>query len=322
MEKVTKTTKVRCMYGTCVNCDEIVNEVGIHNIVEIDAEAGTLERDFVYPPFSYLDTKDNRWLKRRNKWKYRLGNLSDTREETLGNGMLGTINKGTSNFDPVLAELCYKWFCPKGSYIIDPFAGEQTKGGVAAWLGYNYVGIDIRQEQVDLNNKLFSKITNGKAVCLKGDSSIILNYLEVKKFNFLLTSPPYYDLEIYSKGKGDLSAFGSYREFLKLYARIIQAASLLLKDGSFAVYKVGEIRKKSGEYYNFVGDTIKIFLENGFKYYNEFIMLNALGTVPFRVRKSFTATRKCGKLHQNILVFYKGEMADIGKQIKQKEWYV
>ena len=48
----------------------------------------------------------------------------------------------------------------------------------------------------------------------------------------------------------------------------------------------------------------------GFKYYNELILLSAIGTLQLRVSNSMK-TRKIGKAHQNILVFYKGDLAKI-----------
>jgi len=30
---------------------------------------------------------------------------------------------GTSIFDPVLCEIAYRWFCPQGGTVLDPFAG-------------------------------------------------------------------------------------------------------------------------------------------------------------------------------------------------------
>ena len=33
---------------------------------------------------------------------------------------------GTSIFDPVLCEIAYRWFCPQGGTVLDPFAGGIT----------------------------------------------------------------------------------------------------------------------------------------------------------------------------------------------------
>ena len=63
----------------------------------------------------------------------------------------GEIATGTSIFDPVLTELAYRWFSPPGGSILDPFAGGSVRGIVAAKLGRQYVGIDLRVEQVAAN---------------------------------------------------------------------------------------------------------------------------------------------------------------------------
>jgi len=42
---------------------------------------------------------------------------------------------GTSIFDPVLCEIAYRWFCPAGGMVLDPFAGGSVRGIVASRLG-------------------------------------------------------------------------------------------------------------------------------------------------------------------------------------------
>jgi hypothetical protein len=51
------------------------------------------------------------------------------------------------------------------------------------------------------------------------------------------------------------------------------------------------------------------------KYYNEIILLNMLGTVPIRVGKQFNSTRKIGRVHQNVVVFYKGDVDAIRDEL-------
>ena len=58
---------------------------------------------------------------------------------------------GTSIFDPVLCEIAYRWFCPQGGTVLDPFAGGSVRGIVASRLGRRYVGIELRPEQVEAN---------------------------------------------------------------------------------------------------------------------------------------------------------------------------
>jgi len=69
---------------------------------------------------------------------------------------------------------------------------------------------------------------------------------------------------------------------------------------------VGEFRDKQGHYHNFVGDTVQAFQAAGFQYYNEAVLVTAIGSLPIRITKQFEAGRKLGKTHQNVLVFVKG----------------
>ena len=67
------------------------------------------------------------------------------------------------------------------------------------------------------------------------------------------------------------------------------------------------VRGKDGSYIGTIPKTIQIMEEAGYKYYNEIILRNGAGTLPLRAGKSMRATRKIGKLHQNVLVFLKGD---------------
>ena len=47
------------------------------------------------------------------------------------------------------------------------------------------------------------------------------------------------------------------------------------------------------------------------KLYNEAILVTAVGSLPVRAGRQFSAYRKLGKTHQNVLVFYKGNPKEI-----------
>lgn len=108
----------------------------------------------------------------------------------------------------------------------------------------------------------------------------------------------------------DLSNMG-YSDFLTAYREIIGAACKKLKENRFAVFVVGEIRDKQGAYRDFVGDTKAAFMDSGLKFYNEAILINQYGTAPMRARNVFEPARKLVKVHQNVLVFYKGDLKKI-----------
>ena len=271
-----------------------------------------LSKKYIVPPFSVLDTKSKRWQDRKKEWLQLTDNLSETRtgeygEIGGGGGLLSQINEGTSNFDPVLAEIILTWFTKEGSIILDPFGGEQTKGVVAGELNFEYHGVEIREEQVELNNKKTVKYP--LVHYYPGNSNNIKNIVPPKKYDTCFTSPPYYDLEIYSKE--DMSALGSYEEFMQQYKNIFKQCYDLLEENSFLIVKIGEIRdKQNGEYRCFVSDNIDLLTDIGFKYYNEIILLNNVGTAPIRANNNMKS-RKIVKIHQNVLVFYKGDVQKI-----------
>lgn len=130
----------------------------------------TLGERFLIPPFTVLDSRGGVWAERKKAWK-RLGirsevgrgadddntkagltyNISsqppgaykakNAYEEKIGQKISweefaelfpdAMAYSATSIFDPVLCELAYRWFCPQGGAIIDPFAGGSVRGVVA-----------------------------------------------------------------------------------------------------------------------------------------------------------------------------------------------
>lgn len=228
---------------------------------------------------------------------------------------------GTSVLDPVLGEIMVRWFAPGGGSVLDPFAGESTKGIVSEFLGYSYTGIELRQEQVDANERQAAVVgVSPRWIC--GDSARLTELLGKVDdgFDFIFTSPPYYDLEVYSDKDGDGSAKETYAEFLSWYRFIFSQAIKYLKDDRFLVVKVGEIRERDGNggaYRNFVGDNISIFKELGLHYYNDIVLVTSCGSLQIRVGAQFSKSRKIGKCHQNILVFWKGDPRNISKHFSE-----
>jgi DNA modification methylase len=216
-------------------------------------------------------------------------------------------SSGTSIFDPVLCELAYRWFCPPGGVILDPFAGGSVRGIVASKLGRRYVGVDLRAEQVAANEDQAARICDDpEPVWHVGDSRNIDIIASDVAADLVFSCPPYADLEVYSDDPADLSTL-EYSEFRKAYFEIVAKTCSLLKPDRFACFVVGEVRDKRGNYYGFVPDTIAAFREAGLHFYNEAILVTAAGSLPIRAGKQFAATRKLGKTHQQVLVFLKGD---------------
>ena len=214
---------------------------------------------------------------------------------------------GTSIFDPVLCELAYSWFSPQGGTILDPFAGGSVRGIVASKLGRQYIGVELREEQVAANRLQGDDLCSDPLpVWHTGDSRNIDRICADVQADMVFSCPPYADLEVYSDNPDDLSTL-KYEDFKPAYFEIIAKACAQLKDNRFACFVVGDVRDKKGNYYNFVGDTVEAFKAAGLHFYNEAILVTSVGSLPIRAGRQFASGRKLGKTHQNVLVFVKGD---------------
>lgn len=235
--------------------------------------------------------------------------LDETSRKILAAGGQGQESSGTSIFDPVLCELAYRWFSPPGGTVLDPFAGGSVRGIVASKLGRQYVGVELRAEQVEANRAQGSEICGDDEhppawVC--GDSRNIDKHCADVDVDMVFSCPPYADLERYSDDPADLSTM-DYADFRAAYFEIVAKACARLRPDRFACFVVGEVRDNKGAYIDFVGDTVQAFRDAGLAYYNEAILITAVGSLPIRAGKQFSSSRKLGKTHQNVLVFVKGD---------------
>lgn len=213
---------------------------------------------------------------------------------------------GTSIFDPCLCELDYAWFTREGDEILDPFAGGSVRGVVASMMNRSYTGIELRAEQVAANVKQGEEICETQPRWICGDSLNMDELIGDAMFDHVFTCPPYGDLEVYSDDERDISNMGA-DDFDKAYAEIIALAAKHLRDDRFATIVVGNYRDGAGFLRDLSGITIQAAEQAGLRYYNDLILVTPAGSLPIRVGKQFTASRKAGRRHQYVLNFVKGD---------------
>jgi hypothetical protein len=286
-------------------------------------EHKSLVERFIIPPLSVFRAASGYWQDRKKAWL----SLGIQSEKGRDDGMLknlaalekkvrGSTLPSESIFDPVLCEIMYRWFCPPGGQILDPFAGGSVRGIIAGSLDYNYTGIDLRQAQIDANYSQINIVRDRKPIWICGDSRDMDTYLSLDfEADFVFSCPPYADLEVYSEQREDLSNM-DYSEFCAAYEIIIKKACSHLKDDSFAAFVVGEARSKTGHYYGLVPDTVKAFEKAGVRFYNEMILVTQIAAKALTVAEGFVKSRKIGKIHQNILVFVKGDPVKAARKCK------
>jgi DNA modification methylase len=312
-----------------------------HNLHEdtgffgLKPNVGPLKERFTLPPYSVWNTREGVWQNRRRLWlakgiKSEEGRKLNTQQSAAKDEKYskkygkkitagqGCYTQAASIFDPVVCELAYKWWCPPGGVVLDPFAGGSVRGIVASVLGMRYLGCELRGEQVVANREQVNPATRGEFApkWREGDSTVLVP--KAPPCDFFFSCPPYGNLEVYSDGEGDISNM-THAEFLVPYRAIIAAGVGKLKPNRFACFVVANYRSKdkNGKQMNdFVGDTIKAFEDAGAMFYNDIILVNAVGTGAMRANGTFDrGARKMVKGHQNVLVFIKGCPKEAAKHI-------
>ena len=186
-------------------------------------------------------------------------------------------------------------------------------------LGYEYLGIDLRQEQVEANKANCKEVLEdiSKVNYIVGDSKAVLPTLEPSSFDMAFTCPPYYDLEVYSDSPQDISNM-DWQDFQEAYADILGSTVRLLKDDSFFVIVVGDIRDKNGNYRRLPSLAQSIMQANGLSLYNDIVYLTPVGSASIRVSGQFEASRKVCSVHQYFQVYIKGNARIATKKIKEE----
>lgn len=282
---------------------------------EPERAVNNLAADFVVPPFSVFDARQGYWNERKKQWKAMICDKAQARSEAVAYKALqnydytAKFETDVSILDPVLAEIIIRYFMPnkaKGGNVVDCFAGDTVFGFVAAQLGNNFTGIELRQEQADFNQSRVDEYgLAAKYIC--DDGRNVLQHVGEGTQDLLVSCPPYFDLEVYSDLENDASNQATFEEFYAILDEAFTAAAKTLKNDRFAAIVVGDIRNnKTGFYYDFIGSVIRTFEKAGMQLYNSAVLVTPVGTAAIRARQSMRG-RKLVKTHQNILVFYKGD---------------
>lgn len=252
-------------------------------------------------PVSVWEPTKEDW-RMSTEWKGIIGDTGQTRELVGKDMALPGSKYTTSIFNPVLAMKILSAYCPQNAYIYDAFGGGGTRGYVASAMGHRYLGVEIREDEVQRIREQQNTVQNAFELVV-GDSTKY-NIAE-EAFDFSYSCPPYYDLEVYSKDPSDLSSWATYEQFLEGITASLAVTYKGLKPGAMCVWVVGNFRnEKTGELRHFNGDTVRAARSVGFTMWDEIIWK---GASPSAVQRAgqFEANRKIVRMHESVLVFKK-----------------
>jgi len=159
-----------------------------------------------------------------------------------------------------------KLFSKPGDVVLDPFNGIGSTLKACAIEGRSGVGIELNPKYVKLTKERLKKEVESsscKQRVIQGDSRVVLDELEQESIDFVVTSPPYWnilhkvdhkakqerqshDLDTkYSDNKKDLGNIDDYSDFLQQLGVILGKCGRALKPRKYMAVIVSDFRDKS-----------------------------------------------------------------------------
>ena len=174
------------------------------------------------------------------------------------------------NFIPQIPFQLLSRYTKEKEWVLDPFMGSGTTLIEAQRMNRNSIGIELQEliaKEAEARIKLESQ-NNIVSKVLIGDSKTInleteLSELGIKKVQFIIFHPPYWDIIKFSDDKNDLSNSTSLENFEKNFSQIIDNTTKYLDDGRYCGLIIGD--KYSNSQITPLGfRCMNLFLEKGF----------------------------------------------------------
>lgn len=181
-----------------------------------------------------------------------------------------------------------RFFTKAGETVLDPFVGIGSSLKACAIDGRNGIGFELNPEYVALTEERLEKESLGlfnqscRQSALAGDSRKLVNQLEENSIDFVVTSPPYWNIlhkedhkanqerkangldTKYSESNLDIGNIRDYKEFLEQVASILGSCGKALKPKKYMAVIVSDFRDKA-KYVMFHADLAEALYEYSFE---------------------------------------------------------
>ncbi len=184
------------------------------------------------------------------------------------------VYKHPAKFPESLCEEFIRFFTKEGQMVLDPMAGVGSALVAAVRAGRYAVGIELSPEYHALATTWLSEEGDpDKWTMLLGDARDVAGLIEPGSVNYMLTSPPYWDMlnrqavtdrrkereadetqdSTYSVNEADCGNIENYTAFLDTLVDIYQQCSLVMAPKAYATIIVKNL-KKGGTLYPLAWD--------------------------------------------------------------------
>lgn len=205
------------------------------------------------------------------------------------------------NFIPQVPRQLFTRYTKKGDWILDPFMGSGTSLIEAQRMGRNSIGIELQSEvakevlgrlRQELNPNCSTNVWVADSKTI--DMENILRTYNIKKYQFAIFHPPYWDIIKFSENENDLSNTKTLEEFLDSFGQVIDNTTQYLEKNRYCAVVIGD-KYANSQIVPLGFHCMNLFLERGF-------MMKAI------LVKNFDKTR--GKMNQKAIWRYRALASD------------
>lgn len=160
------------------------------------------------------------------------------------------------------------FFTKQNGKVLDPFCGVASTLKACAVTGRRGVGIELNPEYVRLGRERLETELVGlntgdeEQIMIEGDALQVVNSFDDQEFDFIVTSPPYWNILAkidhkarqeriahnldtdYGKDRRDLGNISSYDAFVSILASFFNKCARVLKDKRYMCVIVSDFRDK------------------------------------------------------------------------------
>lgn len=209
----------------------------------------------------------------------------------------------TTIFNPAVASWLLNLYAPPTpATVFDPFAGGGTRAIIAGAKGLDYIGCELRAEEVASSMALVAAAGVAGSVAIEEADAAAPPFPDASA-DLLLTCPPYWNLEQYDGGPRDLSMAATYDEFLDMLYPVVLASRRVLKLGARSLWVVGLHRDKAGTLLPMHHDLATLHRRAGFRFKEEIILAQRNNGAIQRVGNFERGDRRLVRTHEYALVF-------------------
>ena len=179
-----------------------------------------------------------------------------------------------AKFPEELVSRFVQFFTQPGAWVIDPFAGVGSTCIACSQLERNSVGIELMSEFVEIGLATLREVSvDTEHHLIVGDSTKIGSVLaecfgnDVPMFDFLITSPPYWNMlrksrggnetvhkerevkglkQYYSDSNLDIGNIDSYESYIESVGGVLDGVHPFLSDGAYLVVVAQNMRDVDG----------------------------------------------------------------------------